>query len=354
MSKSPSPHDALFKASFGRPDIARSELELVLPRAILTQLDLSTLVVLPGSYIDDDLRQTHSDLLYGVRTVSGEPSLVCVLAEHQSKYDATMALRLLEYALRVWRRWLDEHPGGKIPLLICLVLHHGEGGWSGPPELSSMFDASSSAIEATREFIPHFRYILDDLTALSVEVLAGRTIHVLGRLVQIALWTSSSLERFEQAAPLMQQLARVTTRDAATRTLLTRLYVYLLQVLRDVDARAVYDKLVEIAGPEGKEDVMTAAEQLMAKGMADGLAKGMADGLAKGMADGLAKGMADGLAKGRIETLRMAIEKALEARKVTLSEAGRARLEGCSDSDVLERWYERALTLNEESEIFGG
>jgi len=32
MAKTPTPHDGIFKAAFGRAGIARSELELVLPR----------------------------------------------------------------------------------------------------------------------------------------------------------------------------------------------------------------------------------------------------------------------------------------------------------------------------------
>jgi predicted transposase YdaD len=38
-----SPHDALFKARFGQPDIARSQLELVLPADVRAHLDLATL-----------------------------------------------------------------------------------------------------------------------------------------------------------------------------------------------------------------------------------------------------------------------------------------------------------------------
>jgi predicted transposase/invertase (TIGR01784 family) len=325
MAKTTTPHDALFKACFGRIDIARSELELVLPPAVLAQLDLASLTVLPGSFIDDDLRQTHSDLLYGVRTVSGDPALVCVLAEAQSTFDPIIPLRLLEYAVRVWRRWLDDHRGSKIPLLVCVVLHHGDDRWSARPELSSMLDAGPDAIEAMRELTPHFRFILDDLTALSIDVLARRTLHVLGRLAQIALWTAPSAERFEQAAPLMQELARATTRHESTRSLLAQLYAYLLHVLKDVDQQVVYNKLLEIAGPEGREDVMTAAEQLINRGRNE----------------------------ARIETLRMTIGKLLAARNVALSEAGRARLDGCTDPNLLDRWYELALTVEKEADVFG-
>ncbi|WP_394848997.1 Rpn family recombination-promoting nuclease/putative transposase [Pendulispora brunnea] len=335
---SSSPHDTLFKAAFGRPDIARSELEFLLPPALRAKLDLTSLTLRPGSFIDEDLRHLHSDLLYELRTVSGSPALLFVLMEHQSKFDAHMPFRLLRYAVRVWDKWLVDHPGkgSKLPLLISVVLHHGDEGWRASPELASMFDADAETLDATRDYVPHFRFVVDDIASLSLEVLATRTIHVLGRLVQIAFWTSHSAERFKEAMPLMRELAATTKRDAATRMLLTQLYVYLLRVLGDVDASPVYDKLLEIAGPEGKEDVVTAGDQLIAQG------------LAKGLAEGQAKGFAE----GRAEAFRWALSKFLEARGVTLSKAGRERLEACDDPQLLARWYDRAIVGSTEDEIF--
>jgi hypothetical protein len=55
-----SPHDALFKSTFEQPDIARSQLELVLPAAVRAHLDLATLEVHPGSFLDRELQQTPS------------------------------------------------------------------------------------------------------------------------------------------------------------------------------------------------------------------------------------------------------------------------------------------------------
>ena len=98
------------------------------------------------------------------------------------------------------------------------------------------------------------RRTVDDLSALSLDVLARRTPHVLGRLTQIVLWTSSSAERFEQAAPLMQELARTTTRDASTRALLSQLYAYLLQVLKDVDGDK---RTVNFLKLQGRKDERT-------------------------------------------------------------------------------------------------
>jgi predicted transposase/invertase (TIGR01784 family) len=107
------PHDALFKAAFGQIDIAQSELALVLPAAVVAHLDLATLEVRSGSFTDQALMQTHCDLLYAVRARSGHETLVYVLFEHQSSYDATMPFRLLRYMVRIWERWLQDHPGPK-------------------------------------------------------------------------------------------------------------------------------------------------------------------------------------------------------------------------------------------------
>jgi hypothetical protein len=52
------------------------------------QLDLATLEVLPGSFVDEELRHAHADLLYATRTADGREALVYVLFEHQSSFDA--------------------------------------------------------------------------------------------------------------------------------------------------------------------------------------------------------------------------------------------------------------------------
>ncbi len=191
-----SPHDALFKETFGQADIARSELEVILPVEVRAHLDRSTLVVRPGSFVDEELQQVHSDLLYAVRTKGGGEGLVYVVFEHQSSFDATMPFRLLRYMVRVWERWLRDNPKAKkLPIVLPVLLHHGDGRWSVAPDFASILDAEPGLLEAVRPFQPMFRFVLDDLTALSLEELAARALDALGRLVQLAFWSSRSMER---------------------------------------------------------------------------------------------------------------------------------------------------------------
>jgi predicted transposase YdaD len=45
-------------------------------------LDLESLRLMPGSFVDDELRSRHTDLLFSV-TFRGRPALIYVLFEHQ-------------------------------------------------------------------------------------------------------------------------------------------------------------------------------------------------------------------------------------------------------------------------------
>ncbi len=288
-------------------------------------LDLSTLVVRPGSFVDEELQQVHSDLLYAVRTKGGGEGLVYVVFEHQSSFDATMPFRLLRYMVRVWERWLRDNPKAKkLPIVLPVLLHHGDGRWSVAPDFASILDAEPGLLEAVRPFQPMFRFVLDDLTALSLEELAARALDALGRLVQLAFWSSRSMERLESAAPLMSVIAGTLVRDARTRALLTQLYAYLWRAAPpEVAADDIRSILLRVAGPQGAEDVVNAAEQLIEQGRTEGLAG-----------------------------LRAGIAAALSARTVVLSEMGRARLASCTDIATLTRWLTRAVTATSEAAVF--
>ncbi len=318
-----SPHDALFKSTFEHPDIARGELELVLPADVRAHLDLATLQVQPGSFVDDEMQLAHTDLLYAVQTRAGQQAFVYVVFEHQSSFDATMPFRLLRYVVRVWERWQRDHKGAKtLPIVLPVLLHHGNGKWKAAPELASMLDGSPALLESVRPYLPHFRFLLDDLSAISPEALAARTLHALGRLVQLVLRSSRSRARLRRATPLIVAIAASLARDERARAQLQKLYRYLYQAAPPgMPAAEIQSIVLQIAGPEGAEDAMNAAEELIERGEAKGL--------------------------------RMAITSLFSARRLTLSDSARARIAACSDIATLTRWHERAATAAAEAEVFG-
>jgi hypothetical protein len=60
----PTPHDALVKVVFGKPEHAQGRLRAVVPAAVAETLDWSTLTLRPGSFVDLALKEQHTDLLY--------------------------------------------------------------------------------------------------------------------------------------------------------------------------------------------------------------------------------------------------------------------------------------------------
>jgi hypothetical protein len=167
-----------------------------------------------------------------------------------------------------------------------------------------------------------------------LDVLSSRTLHALARLVQLAFWSSRSLERLMDAAPLMKMITATLVRDEQTRAMLETLYVYLLLAAKpEVDVDVVRTILFDVAGPQGREDMMNAGEQLIEQGRREGRVEGRVEGEQTG--------------------LRTAITTALAARGVPSSDAGRARLASCTDVDLLTQWLARAVTAASEGDVFG-
>lgn len=67
----PTPHDAAFRSFLANPDVARDFLELHLPAEYRQLCDLSTLKLEPATFVEPDLHQYASDILWSVKTTGG-------------------------------------------------------------------------------------------------------------------------------------------------------------------------------------------------------------------------------------------------------------------------------------------
>ncbi len=95
------PHDKLFRTVFSHPAEAAALLRAYLPESLARDLAWSSLTVRDASFIDEQMRDSESDLLYAIeRTAGDQPAWLYVLLEHQSKPDRWMPFRLLKYCRR--------------------------------------------------------------------------------------------------------------------------------------------------------------------------------------------------------------------------------------------------------------
>ncbi len=97
------PHDAVFKAAFEHPEHAAGLFRSVLPASIVASIAWPSLAREAGSFVDVELADRHSDLLFSV-DMQGGRAFLYLLLEHQSANDPDMPLRMLVYQVRIWER----------------------------------------------------------------------------------------------------------------------------------------------------------------------------------------------------------------------------------------------------------
>lgn len=116
------PHDAIFRQMLTQKEVARDFLQLYLPAPFLSICDLNTLQLASGSFIEEDLRSSDSDILYSLQTRHGA-GYIYALIEHQSSQDKLMAFRLMRYMLQAGS---TEKPGPLIRELAKQSPRHKE------------------------------------------------------------------------------------------------------------------------------------------------------------------------------------------------------------------------------------
>jgi len=333
-----SPHDALFKEIFSNPEHARVELRAVLPPALVAKLDWTTLHVEPSSFVELGDRDRHADLLFSV-DLEGRPTYIYVVFEHQSSPDAFMPLRLLGYAVRVWERFRRENEEVRfLPPIVSVVLHHGESGWNKPVSFHDLFDPALLNDLHLAEFLPAFRFVLDDLSHASDDELLRRAEREFESVVPVVLWAlrdARNGQKLLASFPRWAEALSLILRAPSGKDALLAVFGYISIVAEVLSPDAII-AAVDAAAPETKDTVMTLAEIWMQQGLEKGIEKGRLEGIEKGVAKGE----------------RAILVKLLTFKFGPLAETHRAQIEAASPAQ-LEAWTEKVLTASSVDELFG-
>lgn len=154
-------HDAFFKQVLSDPELAGTFLREHLPPEVASLLGPETPELIPGSFVDEELRQHHSDLLFRVHLNTREDAFVYVLLEHKSSPDPGARLQLLRYIVRLLIRWHSENKQQlPLPPVLPLLAHQGPERWKVSYEFTDLF---GSVPEALRPYLPSFRHAFVDL-----------------------------------------------------------------------------------------------------------------------------------------------------------------------------------------------
>lgn len=269
MTNTLSRHDHVFKKFLGDIAVARDFLEIHLPPHLRKRCDFGTLAMTSGSFIEDDLKGQCSDMLYSMKTTTGHDGYVYCLIEHQSRPEKLMAFRLLRYAVAAMQRHIEQG-NDQLPVVIPLLFYHGT---------TSPYPYSTRCLDCFAEpnfaaMVYNHSFPLVDITTIpDDEILSHRRVALL-ELVQKNIRTRDMLELVNELAGLLEQWAYPKEQFRS-------LLYYLAEAGNTVEGEKFIRALAEKT-PRYREDAMTIAEQLEAKGIEKGIVLGRQEGRQEG------------------------------------------------------------------------
>ena len=271
------PHDAFFKLVFSQPEHAAGELRSVLPAGLAGRIAWDTLALAPGSFVDEAFAQSHADLLFSAQ-LDGRETLLYCLFEHLSTVAPLAAFRLLRYEIRIWDQWLSEHPQAKkLPPIVAVVVHHSESGWTAATSFEALIDASEEALPLLLDFLPRYRFLLDDVRHATDDELRARAGTALGK---IALWCFRDVRRPDVLVrdlvgwfDLLREVLNAPNGLAAIRSVLR----YIAIAARPVD-RDQFEETVRLFAATTEDEMQTLydvyVEESLERGRREGLESG--------------------------------------------------------------------------------
>ena len=266
MSKkqSSTPHDALFKLFLRQPETARDFLAFHLPAPIHALCDMKTLKLESSSFIDDDLRESYSDVLWSVKTTDGD-GYIYVVIEHQSTPDAHMAFRLMRYAVAAMQKHLDAGHQ-QLPLVVPMLFYHGAK--SPYPYSLCWLDEFANPKLARQLYAAAFPLV--DITVIPDDEIVQHRRMALLELIQKHIRQRDLMGLVEQIVSL---LLTGLTNDSQIKTLFN-------YILRTGDAPRFSEFIRGVAerSPQHKEQLMTIADRLHEAGLQKGRLEGLREG----------------------------------------------------------------------------
>ncbi|MCC8371902.1 MAG: Rpn family recombination-promoting nuclease/putative transposase [Rickettsia endosymbiont of Pseudomimeciton antennatum] len=270
-------HDKIFRKSMENPIVAKEFLATHLPKDVLALIDSTTLKLEKDSFIEPDLSETISDVLFSVK-FNDTDGYIFLLLEHQSTVDQLMVFRLFKYMINICDRYLTTNPKAKrLPLIYPLVLYNGKKKYNASlniwelftyPDLARCFWTNDCQLVNVHD-------IPDE--ELKKKVWSGILLFFLKHIHERQL-----LKRWQEISHLLPELAKVTIGYDHIRNLL----YYTLTFIEQSDKIELEKILKNSLTKEKGEELMPSIAQVWKE---EGIQIGLQDGIKIGEARGEAK-----------------------------------------------------------------
>jgi hypothetical protein len=168
-------------------------------------------------------------------------------------------------------------------MIIPIVMYHGVTPWSEPRLFDALLDVPASARPAVAPYLVQFAYLLNDLSEISDDELRdGAMLTALAKLATICLKHARTSADFIKILVRWMDVVREVARAPNGLNALAQVLCYILEVNDHVQREALQALLERELGPEAKEAIVTAGQQLIEQGRQKGHEEGLREGLRKG------------------------------------------------------------------------
>jgi hypothetical protein len=323
------PHDTGYKLLFSHPEMVRDLLLGYVPGEWVHEADFDTLEHVNGSYVSDNERQRHDDMVWRLK-LRDRWLWVYLVLEFQSTPDPWMALRMLVYvgllAQDLVRKGeLHPEPDGRprLPPILPIVLYNGLPRWQAPIDVADCFVAPPLGLE---DFRPALMHHLIDEARLKLHPAAAV------RNFAEALFRLEHGRTPNDMRHVLQALDRLL-KDDASQPLRRTFGIWVKRLLR----RKVPKSKIEDV--DRLQDIMEADHML-------------AERIEGWFEEAARKGLEQGMQQGKRQGAAHALERLLTRRFGTLPEWVSERLDAASD-EKLDAWLDAVLTADSLDEVFG-
>ena len=331
MANISQPLDGSYKLLFSHPEMVESLIRDFVPEDWVHDLDFSTLEKQNGSYVADDLRQRHDDIIWRVKCM-GQWFYVYLLIEFQSAVDPWMAVRIMTYVGLLYQDLIKAEVvknGEPLPPVFPLVLYNGADAWNARQEISELIAPPSSVLAKYR---PSLRYFLVDEGRTPKEKLQGDS-------------PAAHLLRME-CSDAPEDLRKAITSFRETYS--GRQYISLRRALTVWIRRVLLGRLIP-QEPLPELNDLEEVEAMLAERVTEWTQKWKMEGRVEGRMEGRMEGEAQGEARGRNAILSRQLSKRFGLNTLDIRMQERLRN---ATPEQLDRWAERILDAKTLEEVF--
>lgn len=265
-----SPHDKFFKAAMSDLRVAKDFFDFHLPPSIKKTIELDTLAISKGSFVDPTLVESATDMLFTV-DFAGQSGYLYVLVEHQSTPDKLMPFRIFKYIMNI----MDHHLKSKsseqacLPVVYPLLFYTGASNYNFSTDIFDLFCESKDL--AKQVFMQPFQLI--QINQIADEVLKQRVWSGIMELSMKHIFQSNILSYLKSVLSLLEKIKMADDHDYA-QTVLT----YIFNTAEISDKQTFSQMIRENVSPEIEEIVMTPAQYFREEGFEKGIEKGIEKG----------------------------------------------------------------------------